>query len=340
MNVMARSRVGAKRTTARLVFFVCTLAILFSLFIVDLMTGPAGLSVGDVLSNLFGPGDPSSQAFVIVRQMRLPVACMAVVAGFSLGLAGSAMQTILHNPLASPYTLGVSSAASFGAALAIVNGWSFWMVPVSAFVFAMVCSLGVYLVARVKKGATHTLILLGVILGFLFSSLLSLMQFMAKENELQAIVFWMFGSLDGAKVDQVFVLLALSLVALLYLLGHSWKLTAIKTGETTAQSLGIAVGSLRLRVMILTSLLTAFSVCFVGTIGFVGLVAPHIVGFFTGEDQRFHLPASALMGALLLSFASIASKVIIPGLVFPVGITTTIIGIPFLFFLVLREKSL
>ena len=328
----------------KLVFLLVAALLLIVLFLIDLATGPSWLRPGEVLSALIPTVSCPERIRIIVLSLRLPVAVMAVVVGASLGTAGAQMQTILNNPLASPYTLGVSAAASFGAALEITTGWNPFqigtdrLIPLSAFAFALLSSLLILYVARARKGSANTLILAGIAIGFLFSSLVSFLEFRAKENELSAIVFWMFGSLQGATWTRVALVSGGLAVGLPLLLADSWRLTALKLGDAKAISMGIPVDRLRLRVSILIALLTAIPVCFTGTIGFVGLVAPHLARSFVGEDQRFHSGASALWGAILLSFASILSKVLIPGAVFPIGIATTFIGIPFLLAILLKGR--
>ncbi len=308
------------------------------------MTGPALLSMGEVFSAIFASGN-IPQPEIIVRVIRLPVACMAVIIGVGLGTAGAQMQTILHNPLASPYTLGTSAAAAFGAAAAIIfakNIFPFtltYIIPIGAFVFAMLCSVVIYFISRSKSGSVQTVILAGVALSFLFNSLISLLQYFAKENEFEAIVMWMFGSLQAATWVKVIIISIVVAVCIPILLADSWKLTALKMGDDKARSMGIDTNRLRVKMIIISSLLTSVSVCFAGVIGFVGLIAPHIVRSFTGEDHRFFIPCSALMGAVILSFASVVSKIIIPGAVFPVGITTSLIGIPFLLYIILKKKN-
>ena len=308
-------------------------------FAADLATGPAMLPIPAVLRSLAGiAGDPMQDA--IVRTLRLPIALMAAVVGAALGVSGAVMQTVLNNPLASSYTLGISAGAGFGAALAILFGAALpvpeaWAVPLAAFGFAGLACAMVAGVGRMRGATPELLVLAGIACLFLFQSLLSLLQFLASPEALQQIVFWLFGSLMRATLPKVgIVALVLALVIPL-LLADAWRLTALKLGDDRAQALGVRVGPLRLRAFVAVSLLTGAAVAFVGTIGFVGLVAPHIARMLVGEDQRHMLPASAAFGAVLLSAASVASKLIIPGTVFPIGIVTALIGVPFFAWLVL-----
>ena len=319
---------------------------LAGLLIVDIATGPASISFSKVISPIINPSQQSEQIIQIIWQIRMPVAIMAILVGSSLGVAGAEMQTILDNPLASPYTLGISSAASFGAALGIImEGKSIFpvsenfIVPVNAFIFSMIACFFVYSIAKLKSGASSVIVLAGVAINLLFNSLVSFLQYSAADTQLSSIVFWMFGSLQSATWTKVTILVVVLCVSIPIFVMDSWKLTALKLGDTRAKGMGIDVEKLRLKTLILVSVITAVSVCFVGTIGFIGLAAPHIARSFVGEDQRFYLPTSALAGALILSFSSVLSKNLIPGTIFPVGITTSFIGIPFLLSIILRERK-
>ena len=328
---------GGNRRRA-VVTAVALLALLAS-FAADLATGPALLPLADVLAVLGGVSE-DRMLNAIVLQLRLPIAVMAALVGAALGLSGAVMQTILNNPLASSYTLGISAAAGFGAALAILAGAALpvpeqYAIPVAAFVFAGLACAMVAGVGRMRGATPELLVLAGIACLFLFQSLLSLLQFLASPEALQQIVFWLFGSLMRASLGKA-ALVAVVLAAMLPLLMRdAWRLTALRLGDERAAALGVRVGSLRLRCFAAVSLLTGVAVAFVGTIGFVGLVAPHIARMLVGEDQRHLLPASAVFGALLLSVASVASKVILPGTVFPIGIITALVGVPFFAWLVL-----
>eukprot|EP01035_Chromulina_nebulosa_P013376 gene13376-17771_t len=194
-------------------------------------------------------------------------------------------------------------------------------------------------VGRMRGASPELLVLAGIACLFLFQALLSLLQFMASPEALQQIVFWLFGSLMRATMAKVGIVAAALTIVVPVLLADAWRLTALTLGDERARALGVRVGPLRIRAFVAVSLLTGAAVAFVGTIGFIGLVAPHIARMLVGEDQRHLLPASAVAGALLLSTASVASKLILPGTVFPIGIVTSLIGVPFFAWLVLARLS-
>jgi iron complex transport system permease protein len=335
-GAVAGWRAGATR---RAVVTGLALAVLAASFAADLATGPALLPVTDVLEVLAGLSD-DRMLQAIVLQLRLPIAVMAALVGAALGLSGAVMQTILNNPLASSYTLGISAGAGFGAALAILVGASLplpeeYAIPVAAFLFAGLACAIVAGVGRLRGATPELLVLAGIACLFLFQSLLSLLQFMASPEALQQIVFWLFGSLMRASMPKAAIVAAVLVLILPFLMRDAWRLTALRLGDDRAAALGVRVGALRLRCFAAVSLLTGVAVAFVGTIGFVGLVAPHIARLLVGEDQRHLLPASAAFGALLLSCASVASKIILPGTVFPIGIVTALVGVPFFAWLVI-----
>lgn len=311
-------------------------------FLVDIATGPALLRLDAVARSILGlTTDRTVDA--IVWSIRLPAALMALLVGASLGLTGAIMQTVLNNPLASSYTLGISAGAGFGAALAIVAGTALPLpeahaIPLSAFLFAGVACAAVYGIGATRGATPEMLVLAGIACLFFFQATLALVQFVASPEALQQIVFWLFGSLMRSTWPKVAIVAAAIVVSLPLLFRLSWQLTALRLGDERAQGLGVDLPKLRLKCFILVSLLTGVAVAFVGTIGFIGLVAPHIARIFVGEDQRVLVPASALVGAATLSLASVVSKSIMPGAVFPIGIITSMIGVPFFVWLIVTSK--
>jgi len=336
-----RYRASGRRKKIALVLtaVLCVLVLL-----VDVACGPARLTLCEVCSILLSPDSAGEQAHVIVWSLRLPCALMALVVGTALGVAGAEMQTVLNNPLASPFTLGVSAAAGFGAALALVCGLgSAWAgaaaVPVSAFVFALLCTLAVYLIARLKRGTAEIIVLAGIALLFLFNAGIAFLQYMATQEQLHSIVFWLFGSLARATWPKVGLVAGVLVVTVPWIAVDAWRLTALRLGESRARSLGVNVERLRLRMLILISILTAAAVCFVGAIGFVGLVAPHLARIAVGEDQRWFMPCSALIGAIMLSSASVAGKLLVPEVAFPIGIVTAFMGVPFFLAMIVGKRK-
>lgn len=334
-------RAMARRRQLLLVGFTVLLALSLLL---DLSLGPARYSLGEVVQGVLQPGRVPLQLRVVIWEVRLPVALMAVAVGAALSLAGAQMQTILNNPLASPFTLGISAAAGFGAALGLAFGVKLlpvpaeYLVPLNAFVMAMLSAFLIHLLS-VRRGVTaETIVLLGIALVFSFNALVALVQYFASEQAVAAVVFWTLGSLTKATWTKLALTCGVIALAVPLFARRAWALTALRLGDDRAASLGVNVARLRLETLVLVSLLAAFPVAFVGTIGFIGLVGPHIARMLIGEDQRFFMPASALAGALVLSLSSVVSKSLVPGAIFPIGIITSLVGVPFFISLVLGGR--
>ncbi len=315
---------------------------LLACLVADITLGTTRFAASEVLLAIFDPVSVDPDTQVIVRELRLPFALMAVLVGAALSLAGAEMQTILNNPLASPFTLGVSSAASFGAALAIVLDLGIpgvpgsWLITANAFIFAFASVLLLQAVASLT-GGVQSLVLFGIALVFSFNAMVALLQYLASADALQQLVFWSMGSLSRASWPAVQTLAVVFFLVLPFSLRASWQMTTLRLGDERAETLGIDVARLRLGALLRISLLAATAVAFVGTIGFIGLVGPHIARMLIGEDHRFFLPVSALMGALIMSLSAIVSKQLIPGVVLPIGIVTAVVGVPLFMSLILKR---
>lgn len=321
-----------RRTMVRSAIMLGLLGLLFAVFVAALMVGPLGYSPQQVLSAIF-VADSDAKVGNVVVNLRLPPALLAVLVGAALSLAGVQMQTILDNPLAEPFTLGISAASALGAALAIVTGLTFPLVPtatlpMAAMTAGLLAALTIAMVSRLPAVTKETTVLLGIALVFSCQAMLALVQYRASTDSLQRIVFWSMGSLMRATWPAVGVVTAALVVATPVFWVNGWRLTAITLGEARAEAMGINVSRLRSWSLVGVALLAALSVAFVGIIGFVGLVGPHMARGLVGEDQRFLIPASMLTGATLLTAAHATSQIIIPGVAVPVGILTALVGVP------------
>jgi len=332
----------AKILRKRLLICALLVVTLLVCLLADITLGSTSFAASDVLKAIFSPASVDPDTQVIVRELRLPFALMAVLVGAALSLAGAEMQTILNNPLASPFTLGVSSAASLGAALAIVLDLGIpgvpasWLITANAFVFAFASVLLLQAVASMT-GGVQSLVLFGIALVFSFNAMVALLQYLASADALQQLVFWSMGSLSRASWPAVQTLAIVFFVVLPFSLRAAWQMTTLRLGDERAATLGIDVARLRLGALLRISLLAATAVAFVGTIGFIGLVGPHIARMLIGEDHRFFLPVSALMGALIMSLSAIVSKQLIPGVILPIGIVTAVVGVPLFMSLILKR---
>lgn len=338
--------IGYRKQFTRRVLLLFALAIATVIsFCIDIAIGPSMLGFWDVIQTIFSKESAELATQVIVWEVRMPYSIMALLVGASLSIAGCEMQTIMNNAMASPFTLGVSAASSFGAALAIIIGVSLpgidaeWMVLANAFIFAFGATMLLQTLSSLRGSGPEGLVLFGIALVFTFNAFTGILQYMASAEALQQFIFWSLGSLTKSNWDNIRFLAILFLVIAPFSLASAWKLTALRLGEDSARSFGVSVGQLRFMSLLRVSLLTAGSVSFVGTIGFIGLVGPHIAKLLVGEDHRFSLPASILSGALIMSLASIASKAIIHGAIIPVGIVTSLIGVPVFIILIFNKRK-
>ena len=329
-----------RRTLLLVLALACALALAL-----DAATGPSAMPAWRVVTGIVRPDLLSPAEAAIVWQIRLPHALTAILVGAALALSGAEMQTVLNNPLASPFTLGVSSAASFGASLAIVLGFGLPFVPadavvaLNAFVFAFGSVLLLQAMARARRGGVQSIVLFGIALVFAFNALTALVQFVASQEALQQLVFWTMGSLSRASWRSVAAMALVLAVAAPFSWAAARTLTALRLGEDRAASAGVDVARLRFLSLLRASVLSAAAVAFVGVVGFIGLVGPHIARLLVGEDHRLYLPASVLSGALLMSLASALSKTLVPGALLPVGVVTAVIGVPAFLILIFRSGA-
>lgn len=317
--------------------------------------GVQSLSLGQSARALFAPllpsawsGDLTTLQIDVVQKLRAPRALLAAIGGASLALAGAALQGITRNALVSPFTLGISSAAAFGASLAILAGWGdlagfgpYWTV-VAAFACALFCAVLVLGFSAMRGVTAMMLILGGVGLNYLFSAATTTVQFVATEQQLAAIIQWSFGSLNGASWLEVGIVGAILLVVAPVLFAHAWALNAFAAGgDEVAASLGFSVRRTRAVVTIGAVLLTAGIVSFAGVIGFVGLVAPHIARLLIGGDHRVFLPFAAVTGAVLVVVADLIGRLAFAPVIIPVGIVVAYLGVPlFLHLLLTRRREM
>lgn len=333
-----------RRQARRKILAIFALSIAaFAAFAVATIVGPIDLSLMELWKALIDPNGVDETTHTVLWNLRLPASVMAVLIGASLSLSGAHMQTILDNPLAEPFTLGISAAAAFGGAASIVLGWTVLANPqFNLAAVAWVASLvAVYIVAGASlwRGASaESMILLGIALVFLFQAMLSLMQYRATTEALQQIVFWTMGSLQRANWTSNAIIFGALAVAIPFTILNSWKLTALRLGDDRAAALGINVQRLRVTTLIVSSLLAASAVAFAGVIGFIGLVGPHVARMLVGEDQRYFAPASMAAGALLLAAAHAVSITAVPGVAVPIGIITSLVGVPFFLILVFVRR--
>ncbi len=284
-----------------------------------------------------------------IWDLRLPRILLAILAGVGLAVAGTMMQGILKNPLAEPYTMGIASGAAFGAALAIILGTSIfgtgavvddrYLLIGNAFVFALIPAFVVLAFVLYRKPTPGVLVLAGISMLYIFSALTMLIEVPANPDAVKVAQFWAIGSLERASWQDIFPISLVLACCIPLLMWKTWDVNILNSGDETAESIGVNVKRTKIFIMMVSAILTAGVVCFVGAIGFVGLVAPHICRMIIGADNRFLLPASAMFGAVLLLLADTIARTIMAPLVIPIGIVTAIIGTPLFLFLVLKKKK-
>lgn len=281
----------------------------------------------------------------IIWELRFPRIVLAIIAGAGLATSGATMQGVLRNPLVSSYILGISSAAGFGAALAIVfgvgviAGYGHYLVIANAFLFSVVAMLLVYGIARLRGITPETIILAGVAVSFLFSAMLSLIQYVAPEHEaVRAVVFWLMGGLNSATWESVQVVFPIVVVTIVLMMFQSWNINVLSMGEDVATSLGVSSKRVLAITMVLETLATATIIAFTGVIGFVCLISPHISRMLIGNDHRFLIPCSALVGACLLLCSDTVGRLVIQPAELPVGIVTSLLGVPFFLYILISKR--
>lgn len=324
-------------------------AMVVSLGVGAFSIGP--LRVVGIIVDSFVPGGGDGFGFAadrsVLLNLRLPRSLLGVLAGAGLGLSGAALQGLTRNVLVSPFTLGIAPAAAFGASFVILFGGSIWpqagsiVTVAAAFVVAFVCAVLVLAFSSLRGVSATVLILSGVALTQLFGALTAALQFIASEQQLASIVHWTFGSLNGARWNGVLTTaIVLALAGPVVVLNASALNAFAAGGDEVVASLGFPVARIRWTVTVATALITAAIVSFVGVIGFVGLVAPHIARMVIGGDHRVLLPYAALTGATLVLIADLLGRIILAPVLIPVGIVVAFIGVPiFLQLLISRRRD-
>ena len=316
------------------------LALVIALFAASLLVGPAGIAPMQALSALLR-GDGTAEALVM-REIRLPRALLAVMIGASLGLAGAAMQGYLRNPLAEPGLIGVSGSAALGAVIALQTGLaaSFALgLPLAALTGAAL-AVGLLLALAGPRGGSLTLILAGIAVSALAGALTALVLNLSPNPFAAAeIVFWMMGSLVDRSMTHVWLALPLMAVGWVLLAGLGRGLDALTLGEDAAETLGIPLGRLRLMLVAGTACVVGAGTAVAGAIGFVGLVVPHILRPFVGARPSALLPASALGGAVMLLAADVAVRLVLPERDLKLGVVTALVGAPLFLHLIYRTRA-
>lgn len=317
----------------------------------SIYTGPVHLGNWEILKAFIGTGD--NLHAVVIWNIRLPRVLAAVIAGTTLSLAGCTMQCLLRNPLASPFTMGISQGAAFGAAFAIIGlgigqkpaaetgliTTSPYIITLFAFCGSLIGIIVILALAKVTQLSAYAIVLAGIAMGSLFSAATMLLQYFAEDIEVASVVFWTFGDVSRANMTDVYLMVIIGVAALVYFIWKRHDFNAMQISEETAKSLGVNTEAIRFIGVFVAALITAITVAFLGIIGFVGLVGPHITRRLTGSDHRFLIPISALTGSVLLLAADLAARTVMAPTVLPVGILTSFMGAPLFIYLIIQRRE-
>ena len=319
-----------------------------------LFVGSSNMSFQDTLDALLGSGTGAQSR--IIWKIRVPRVLAAIIAGAGLAVSGLVMQTTLNNPMASPSTLGVSNAAVFGANLSIIVfaggflstgnnlsnfdvGANPYATSVLAFIFSTLSVLLILGLCTVRSFSPNVVVLSGMAIGSVWTAATTILQFYATDVGLSAAVVWSFGDLGRATYRTVVLMLAAVWIGTIFFRLMAWKYNALLSGEATAKTMGVNVEGLRFASLLLASVITAVCVSFLGIIGFVGIICPHVTKKLLGQDHRVTIPASCLMGSLLLLLADTLSRSLGSGSALPVGAITSLLGAPFFIAIIFSRKE-
>lgn len=318
-------------------FLVLLTVFLLLSILLSLRAGSYNTPVTELIKGIFGKS-ADKKINLVVQNNRMPRICTAIIAGAGLGLAGCILQAILHNPLASASTLGVSQGATFGAAFAIVvmNMTGAIGISVYSFLGSIAVAIVILGLSRFKQVSAEGIVLAGVAISSMLSGATTLIQYFANEIQLTSLVFWTFGDLGSTGWEDLRPMGIMVLILLVYCFAHRWDYNALLNGEETAVSLGIHVQRLTLTNMVLCCLTCSIIVSNVGLINFIGLVAPHIVRMVVGNNHVYLIPGSVLAGAALLLLGDLIARVAIMPIILPIGAITSFLGGPLFLYLLFK----
>jgi iron complex transport system permease protein len=345
---LSRVRVMHSYSLWKKALFLISLATLLVLSAGVILTlGQVPMKISDVYATLINRLIPDIFmvddliAHVIIT-IRLPLILGAIISGAGLGICGCVMQAVLKNPMASPFTLGISSSAHFGVSIGAVFGITILNGPYflvgNAFLCALLCSGFIISLSALRGATSETMVLAGIAVNYLFQAINEFLKYIADDEQRNIMSLWGMGSLSNLNWNGVFFLLIASLICLPLIFSRAWDLNLMTSGDESAKSMGVNAGHIRIFIMIVSSLLVAAIVSFVGVIGFVGLIAPHIGRMILGNDHRYLIPASGGIGAVILLIANALSMNILGSVVLPTGIIMSMVGVPLFLSLILKGK--
>lgn len=318
--------------------------VLLAVAAIALACGASAIDLPTSLAALFGQG--SATDIAAVQGIRLPRVVCAIISGAGLAIAGAVLQSVLENPLASASTVGISQGAGFGATFAIllvipaITGTTasvnMGMTALFAFVGAMISSLVVLAFSRLGLLRPESIILVGVALAALWAGGSTILQYFADDVELSKVMFWQFGDLGRATWAQMGFMFAVGIVCSAYFFANRWNYNALQNGGHVAGGLGVSVDRVRVLGVLFASVMAAAMVSFVGLINFIGLIAPHIARRIVGNDYRYLLPASLILGSIIMLASDLIARMIISPIILPIGAITSFLGAPLFLYLLYR----
>lgn len=318
--------------------------VLLAVAAIALACGASAIDLPTSLAALFGQG--SATDIAAVQGIRLPRVVCAIISGAGLAIAGAVLQSVLENPLASASTVGISQGAGFGATFAIllvipaITGTTasvnMGMTALFAFVGAMISSLVVLAFSRLGLLRPESIILVGVALAALWAGGSTILQYFADDVELSKVMFWQFGDLGRATWAQMGFMFAVGIVCSVYFFANRWNYNALQNGGHVAGGLGVSVDRVRVLGVLFASVMAAAMVSFVGLINFIGLIAPHIARRIVGNDYRYLLPASLILGSIIMLASDLIARMIISPIILPIGAITSFLGAPLFLYLLYR----
>jgi iron complex transport system permease protein len=349
---MPRHLAEERKKKSSLLLLLTFLAVLVSL--ICLFVGSSHMSLSEGFAALFRQGDSTN--IQIMYSVRIPRILAAIIAGAGLAVSGLVMQTTLGNAMASPSTLGVSNAAVFGANLSIIgaaggflstgnnltaytSGINLYATSLVAFLFSALSVLLILGLCRIRSFSPNVVVLAGIAIGSIWTAATTILQFYATDVGLSAAVIWSFGDLGRATYQSDIIMAIVVALGSLYFILSSWKYNALLSGDDVAKSVGVRVDAFRFVSLLLASLITAVCVSFLGVIGFVGIIAPHLMKKILGADHRYLTPASLLSGIILVVLSDTLSRGIGNGSALPVGAITSLLGGPFFLAIIFNKRG-
>ncbi|NPV30311.1 MAG: iron ABC transporter permease [Firmicutes bacterium] len=328
----------------KIFFIVCSLILLLLVSGISAILGSYDIPIWEVYVTIWRGLFQTLQATheIVIWELRLPRILLGIIAGAGFATAGAALQGILKNPLACPWTVGISAGATFGAAVGILLGAGLvggkYLIIGNAFVFSLIPTFIILALTRYRRATPETIVLAGIATTYMFQAFTTLLMYFSESDAVREAYFWTVGSLGRASWENLMLPFIIVTVGFILLVWKSRDVNVMNAGDESAKSVGVDVEKTRVFILVVASLMSAGVVSFTGAIGFIGLVAPHICRMVIGSDHKYLIPASAVFGGVLLLSADTIARTIMAPIVLPVGIVTAFMGGPLFFYLIIKRR--